>query len=79
LDLWRADHNELTHAVFLIDLGEISNWGVLVDDPWHELVYWVRDYLAEPMTRSIYRPRGRWRLNLTWRGGGRREGRALVA
>jgi hypothetical protein len=32
--------------VFLTDLGEISNWGVLVDDPRHGLVYWVRDYLA---------------------------------
>jgi hypothetical protein len=66
-------------VVFLTELGEISNWGVLVDDPRHELVYWVRDYLAEPMTRSIYRARGRWRLNLTWHGGVRREGRALVA
>jgi hypothetical protein len=37
-------------------------------------VYWVRDYLAEPMERSIYRNRGRWLLNMAWRGGGRREG-----
>jgi hypothetical protein len=65
--------------MFLIDLGEISNWGILVDDLRHGLVYWVRDYLAEPMARSIYMDRGRWRLNLAWRGGGRRKGRALVA
>jgi hypothetical protein len=48
----------------LTNLGEISNWGALVDDPRHGLVYWVRDYLAEPMARSIYRTRGRWLLNL---------------
>jgi hypothetical protein len=40
-------------------------------------VYWVRDYLAEPMACSIYRARERWPMNLRWRGGGRREGRAL--
>jgi hypothetical protein len=60
--------------VFLTDLEEISNLGALVGDLRHGLVYWVRDYLAEQMTRSIYRTRGRWRLNLAWRGGGRREG-----
>jgi hypothetical protein len=41
--------------VFLTDLGEISNWGALVDDLRHGLVYWVRDYLADLMARSIYR------------------------
>jgi hypothetical protein len=50
-----------------------------VDDLRHRLVYWMLDYLAEPMAHSIYRTRGRWRLNLAWRGGGRREGRTLVA
>jgi hypothetical protein len=44
----------------------------------HGLVYWVRDYLEEPTTRSIYRTRGQWLLNLAWRGGGRRGGRALA-
>jgi hypothetical protein len=34
------------------------------------------DYLAGLMARSIYRTRGRWLLNLAWRAGGRREGRA---
>jgi hypothetical protein len=48
-----------------------------VDDLRHELVDWVRDYLAEPMARSIYRAQGRWPVNLRWRGGGRREGRVL--
>jgi hypothetical protein len=45
-----------------------------VDDLRHELVYWMRDYLAKSMARSIYRARGRWLLNLEWRAGGRREG-----
>jgi hypothetical protein len=48
-----------------------------VDDLSHELVYWVCDYLAEPMAHSIYRARGLWPMNLRWRGGGQREGRAL--
>jgi hypothetical protein len=45
-----------------------------VNDLRHRLVHWVRDYLEEPMARSIYRTRGRWLLNLAGRGGGRREG-----
>jgi hypothetical protein len=49
-----------------------------VDDLRHELVHWVRDYLAELMACSIYRARGRWLLNLEWRAGGRREGRVLA-
>jgi hypothetical protein len=36
----------------------------------------MRDYLAELMAHSIYRTRGRWLMNLEWRAGGRREGRA---
>jgi hypothetical protein len=63
--------------VFLTDLGEIPNWGALVDDLRHKLVYWMLDYLAEPMAHSIYRIRERWLMNLDWRAGGRREGRAL--
>jgi hypothetical protein len=49
-----------------------------VDDLRHGLVRWVLDYLAELMARSIYRARGRWLMNLEWRAGGRREGRALA-
>jgi hypothetical protein len=49
-----------------------------VDDLGHGLVYWVRDYLAESMARSIYRTQGRWPMNLRWCGGGQREGRALA-
>jgi hypothetical protein len=45
-----------------------------VDDLRHVLVYWVCDYLVELMAHSIYSTRGRWLLNLAWRGGGRREG-----
>jgi hypothetical protein len=41
-------------------------------------VDWMLDYLAEPMTRSIYRPLERWPVNLRCRGGGRREGGALA-
>jgi hypothetical protein len=44
----------------------------------HEWVRWMLDYLAELMARSIYRIRGRWLMNLDWRAGGRREGRALA-
>jgi hypothetical protein len=50
-----------------------------VDDLRHELVYWMLDYLVEPMARSIYRAQGWWRLNLAWRSSGRREERTLVA
>jgi hypothetical protein len=41
-------------------------------------VRWMLDYLVELMARSIYRIRGCWLLNLAWRAGGRREGRALA-
>jgi hypothetical protein len=45
-----------------------------VDDLRHELVRWVRDYLAELTGCSIYKARGLWLVNLEWRAGGRREG-----
>jgi hypothetical protein len=61
------------YAVLWTDLGEVSNWRALVDDLRHELMDWVLDYLAEPMTHSIYRIRGRWPVNWRWRGGGRRR------
>jgi hypothetical protein len=47
-----------------------------VENPRYEWVRWMRDYLAELMAHSIYRTRGRWLVNLEWRAGGRREGRA---
>jgi hypothetical protein len=40
-------------------------------------VAWVLHYLTDPTTRSIYRLRGRWRVNWSWCGGGRREGDVL--
>jgi hypothetical protein len=40
-------------------------------------MYWLLDYLAEPMACSIYRIPERWLVNLRWRGGGRRERRVL--
>jgi hypothetical protein len=49
-----------------------------MDNPRHGWVRQMLDYLAELMAHSIYRARGRWLLNLTWRASGRREGRALV-
>jgi hypothetical protein len=49
-----------------------------MDNSRHGWVRWMLDYLAELMARSIYRARGRWLLNLTWRAGSRREGRALA-
>jgi hypothetical protein len=48
-----------------------------VDDLRHELVYWLLAYFAELSTHSIYRILERWPVNLRWRGGGRRERRAL--
>ena len=48
-------------TVFLVDLGEIPNWGLLVSNWRHDLVGWVLDSLTDPMARSIYRLRGRWR------------------
>jgi hypothetical protein len=38
----------------------------------------VLDYLMDPTTRSIYRLRGRWCVNWSWRGGGRRGKRLLA-
>jgi hypothetical protein len=42
------------------------------------MVVWVLDYLTDLKARSIYRLWGRWRVNLEWRGGGRRRRVALV-
>jgi hypothetical protein len=42
-------------------------------------VGWVLNYLMDPTTRAIYRLRGRWRVNWSWRGGDQRRKRSLVA
>ena len=60
-------------AVFRTDLGEIPNWGSLVSNWRHERVDWMLEYLMEPTVCSIYRIWGRWLVNWSWRGGGRRE------
>jgi hypothetical protein len=49
-----------------------------VDNWRHELVCWVLEYLAEPRVCSIYRALERWPVNLSSRGGSRREGGALA-
>jgi hypothetical protein len=49
-----------------------------VDNPRHEWMRWMLDYLEELMAHSIYTARGRWLMNLEWLAGGRREGRALA-
>jgi hypothetical protein len=46
----------------LADLGEILNWSSLVNNPRHEWVRWMLEYLAELMARSIYMIHERWRL-----------------
>ena len=60
-------------AVFRTDLGEIPNWGSLVSNWRHERVDWMLEYLTEPRVCSIYRALERWPVNLSSRGGGRRE------
>jgi hypothetical protein len=60
-------------AVFQTNLGEIRNWGSLVSNWRHERVDWMLEYLTEPTVCSIYRIWGRWLVNWSWRGGGRRE------
>jgi hypothetical protein len=51
--MWSTDRDELTHAVFLANLGEIPNWSSLVDNRRHGWVCWVLDYIAEPMARQF--------------------------
>jgi hypothetical protein len=51
-------------TVFLVDLGEIPNWGLLVSNWRHDLVGWVLDYLTDSTAHSIYRLWGRWPVNL---------------
>jgi hypothetical protein len=42
-------------AVFLVDLGEIPNWDLLVSNWRHSLVGWVLNYLTDLTARAIYR------------------------
>jgi hypothetical protein len=65
-------------AVFQTDLGEIPNWGSLVSNWRHERVDWMLEYLAERRMCSIYGALERWPVNLSSRGGGRRERGALA-
>jgi hypothetical protein len=65
--------------VFLVVLAEIANWDLLVSNWRHDLVGWVLNYLTDPTTCAVYRLRGRWLVNWSWRGGGRRRKRSLVA
>jgi hypothetical protein len=55
-------------------LGELPNWGSLVSNWRHERVDWTLEYLMELRVCSIYRTLERWPVNLSLRGGGRREG-----
>jgi hypothetical protein len=59
------------------DLGEMGNWGALVDNHRRDLVHWVRNNLADLVDHSIYRSQQRW--HPIWRrcAGGRREGKSL--
>jgi hypothetical protein len=41
-------------------------------------VCWVLEYQAEPRVCLIYRALERWPMNLSSRGGGRREGGVLA-
>jgi hypothetical protein len=45
-------------AVFLRDLGEILIWGVLGEDLRHELLHWLRNYLAEWTGRQFIASNG---------------------
>jgi hypothetical protein len=58
--------------------GEIPNWGSLVSNWRHERVEWMLEFLAEPRVCSIYRALEWWPVNLSSRGGGRRERGALA-
>jgi hypothetical protein len=65
-------------AVFLIDLGEIPNWGAVGDDWRWGLVHWVHNYLAELSGEAIYRFHRRWWLILEKICDGRRKGWSLA-
>jgi hypothetical protein len=59
-------------------MGKVSNSGAQVNNWRHERVDWMLEYLTEPRVCSIYRALERWPVNLSSRGGGRREGGALA-
>jgi hypothetical protein len=54
-DLETAVHGAVLTAAQRFDLGEMGNWGALVDDQRRELVHWVRNNLADLVDHSIYR------------------------
>jgi hypothetical protein len=58
-------------------LGEMGNLWSLVNDWRQLLVLWMRNYPTKLTVCSIYRTWGRWLVNLSWRGGGRRVKRVL--
>jgi hypothetical protein len=64
--------------VFLVDFGEIPNWGALVDDSRHVLLDEGLDYLTEPWVCAIYSRLERWPVNLRETRGGQRK-RGLLA
>jgi hypothetical protein len=65
-------------TVFLVDLGEIPNWGNLVDDSSHGLLHWLHNYLAERTGVTIYSLQRRWRPISRGCAGGRR-GKGVLA
>jgi hypothetical protein len=65
-------------SVFLSDLGEIPNWGALVDDSRHGLLHWLHNYLAEQAGSTIYSRLERWPVNLRETRVGRRRRRLLA-
>jgi hypothetical protein len=66
------------YSVFLRDLGEIPNWGVLGEDLRHGLLHWLRNYLAERTGVAIYSLQRRWRPISRGCPGGRR-GKEVLA
>jgi hypothetical protein len=59
-------------TVFMVDLGEIPNWGVLGDDSRHGLLHWLHNYLAQRTGAAIYSLQRRWRPISRGCAGGRR-------
>jgi hypothetical protein len=65
-------------SVFLSDLGEIPNWGALLDVSRHGLLHWLHNYLAEQAGSAIYRLPQRWPVNWRETRGGWRKRRLLA-
>jgi hypothetical protein len=76
---WNSLATARSHrSVFLVDLGEIPNWGALVDDSRHGLLDEGLDYLTEPWVCAIYSRLERWPVNLRETCGGRRKRGSLA-